>query len=63
MQQSKLDFKADPNRRYTPDGHPESLFRQRVRDVLGLDWSARDDQIVDEVLRLKALEAKCQASQ
>ena len=44
---------VDMNRRYTPDGNPESHFRQRIRDILGLDWSTRDEKIYDELRRLK----------
>lgn len=46
----------DPNTRYTPAGTVETDFREAVRDVLGLDWSTRTDQILDELRRLKALE-------
>ena len=46
------------NRRYDPNGNPESDFRQRVRDILDLDWSARDEKIYEELRRLKILERK-----
>ena len=44
------------NQRYTPDGNPESHFRQRIRDILNLDWSTRDEKIYDELRRLKKLD-------
>lgn len=34
----------------------ESGFRERVRYILGLDWSARDETILEELRRLKALD-------
>ncbi len=48
------------NRRLTPDGHPESNFRQQIRDILNLDWSTRDQRIYDELRRLKKVEAEHQ---
>lgn len=37
-----------------PDtGDPESRFRAQVRELLNLDWSARDAQIFAELRRLK----------
>lgn len=44
---------SEVNVRYTPDRHPESQFRQKIRDILDLDWSTRDDKIYDELRRLK----------
>ena len=44
------------NQRLTPDGNPESNFRQRIRDILDLDWSTRDEKIYEELRRLKRLE-------
>ncbi len=42
-----------------PDtGNAESTFRQKVRDILGLDWSTRDLTLYDELRRLKTLDAK-----
>lgn len=46
------------NTRYTPDGTVEGAFRKQVRDALGLAWSTRDDQIFDELRRLKSLEGR-----
>lgn len=46
------------NDRFTPEGKPEDDFRLQVRDILDLHVSTRDDQIFDELRRLKALEAK-----
>ena len=43
------------NQRLTPDGQPESKFRQQIRDILDLDWSTRDEKIYDELRRLKTL--------
>lgn len=40
----------------------ENEFRYEVRMALGMDAFARDDQIVAEVKRLKALEASVQLS-
>jgi chromosome segregation ATPase len=34
-------------------GEEEPKFREAVRDLLDLDWSARDERIFDEVRRLK----------
>ena len=48
---------SDNNTRYTPDGNIEQKFRQQVRDALDLDWSTRDQQIIDEIRRLKRVEA------
>ena len=48
----------DLNERFTPDGHHESWFRQQVRDLLGLDFSARDARIFDELRRLKRVEQR-----
>lgn len=47
----------NPNLRYTPEGHAEGDFRRQVRDLLDLHVSTRDDQIFDELRRLKQLEA------
>lgn len=41
------------NTRYTPDGHPESWFRQQIRDILDLDMFTRDHKILEELRRLK----------
>lgn len=49
---------GEVNRRYTPDGNPESLFRQRIRDILDLDFSARNEQIYEELRRLKRLDER-----
>ena len=39
---------------FTPNvGDDEPPFRERVRDLLDLDWSARDERIFDELRRLK----------
>lgn len=35
---------------------PESPFRAKVRDVLGLDPFTRDQKLFDELRRLKALD-------
>ena len=37
-------------------GDEEPPFRAVVRDLLDLDWSARDEKIHDELRRLKALD-------
>jgi hypothetical protein len=44
------------NKRLTPDREVEVHFRREVRDALGLDLFTRDDQILDEIRRLKRLE-------
>ena len=44
------------NVRRTPDGNPESNFRQQIRDILDLDWSTRDEKIYEELRRLKRIE-------
>ena len=53
---------ADVNRRFIPgidDGqHEEGRLRREVRDALDLDVFTRDDQIVAEIRRLKALAAE-----
>jgi hypothetical protein len=41
---------------YDPEGNVESAFRVEVRDILGLDWSTRDFQILAELRRLKAVD-------
>lgn len=46
------------NQRFTPDGNPESHFRQTIRDILNLDWSTRDWKIYEELRRLKALDGE-----
>lgn len=51
----------NPNVRHTPDGHVESWFRQQVRDILDLDPFTRDQKILDELRRLKRLEARVKA--
>lgn len=48
---------TEVNARYTPDGARESLFRQQVRDIVDLNWSAHNAQILDELKRLKAVAA------
>ena len=45
-----------PNVRYTPEGVVEQRLREQVRDILGLDWSTRDEAILDELRRLKKLD-------
>lgn len=49
---------AGTNERFTPDMNTETHFRQDVRDILNLDWSARDFAILEELRRLKAIEAR-----
>lgn len=46
------------NSRITPSGEVETKFRREVRDALDLDIFTRDDQIVDEIRRLKRNEAE-----
>jgi hypothetical protein len=45
------------NIRYTPEGPQENEFRLSVRNALNLDVFARNDQIIDEIRRLKQLES------
>ena len=40
----------------------ESAFRREVRDILNLDWSARDERIFAELRKLKAAEALLEAN-
>ncbi len=53
-------FELVPSNKTTPSnpdaGGPESDFRQSVRDVLNMDWSTSDAQIIVEVKRLKKIE-------
>ena len=46
------------NQRMTPDGEIEDTFRCAVRMALGLDLFTRDDQIINEIERLKKLETE-----
>lgn len=46
------------NVRHTPDGQVETNFRRQVRDALNLDEFTRDDVIVEELRKLKRLEAR-----
>lgn len=41
------------NDRNTPSGHLEDKFRREVRYALEVDNFTRDDQIIDEIHRLK----------
>jgi len=43
----------DLNKRYTPDMNLEQTFRGQVRDILDLDIFTRDEQIFEELRRLK----------
>lgn len=43
----------DINLRLTPSGDVEDAFRRKLRDVLDLDLFTRDDQILDEIRKLK----------
>jgi hypothetical protein len=43
------------NERLDPNGRLETPFRNEVRDLLNLDVFTRDDQIFDEIRRLKAI--------
>jgi len=52
------DEHPNPNTRYTPDGNIEPEFREQVREALDLDWGTRDQQILDEIRRLKRVEAR-----
>ena len=36
-------------------GYEETPFRAAVRDLLDLDWSTRDEDILAEIRQLKAL--------
>lgn len=51
-----LDVDDFRHKRFDPNGNPESEFRQRIRDILNLDWSTRDEKIYDELRRLKKLD-------
>ncbi len=44
------------NIRYTPEGPQENEFRLNVRDALGMDVFTRNDQILDEIRRLREVE-------
>lgn len=39
-------------------GEPETKFRERVRDLLDLDWSTRDENIFSELRRLKNVDER-----
>lgn len=52
---------SDKNIRITPSGDVETTFRREVRLALDLDIFTRDDQIVDEVRRLKNVEREFEA--
>lgn len=44
---------------FTPNvGDDEPPFHERVRDVLNLDWSTRDEKIFEELRRLKRLDER-----
>lgn len=43
----------DKNTRYTPDRDVENEFRREVRYALDMDVYSRDDQLIEEIKRLK----------
>ena len=55
----RSEMPTNPNIRYTPDGQVESEFREKVRDLIGLDFSARDEQIYARLRELKKFEDIC----
>jgi hypothetical protein len=46
------------NDRHDPEGRLEGDFRRDVRDALGMDLFTRDASIIEEIKRLKRVEAE-----
>lgn len=47
------DMKVDGDR----ENFEESKLREAIRDILGLRWDTRDEAILDELRRLRAVDA------
>lgn len=47
------DMKVDGDR----ENFEESKLRESIRDILGLSWDTRDEAILDELRRLRAVDA------